>query len=239
MIDDLQPIIIVGAPGGGTSFFTKFLRAHGFFAGASIEKGREIHDHLGYLGRRKWHESIEMSNINKSILDVMKLPKHESVIQGGHVPMLEQLKNYDDQWWNEFVEINFDEFEPVLRSEFLFDERDKYPYGFKDPRTIYTLPFWKKVFPNSLTYTVERHSNPLPSDQGPEGQNFTSYGTNRQFRDLFYSHQDDYRFQFEDFTNVEEVNKLLSSLNLETYSSEAELRASLKKLQFQFFKIGE
>ena len=61
----------------------------------------------------------------------------------------------------------------------------------------------------------------------------------KDFRELFYSHEDDYRFQFEDFTNVKEVNRLLKSLNLETIDDEATLRHQLKELKFQFFKIGE
>lgn len=239
MIYDINPVIIVGAPGGGTSFFTKFLRAKGLFAGASIEVGRKDHDHLGYLGRRKWHESIAMSNINKQVMDIMDIPTHDEVINGLHTPMLTRLREIDDDWWTEFVELNIDEFLPTLRSEFSFDENDKFPYGWKDPRNVYLLPMWKKIFPNAVVYTVERHMNPIPSDQGPEGKNFTTHGHNKDFRELFYSHEDDYRFQFEDFTNVKEVNKLLKSLNLEIIEDEATLRHQLKELKFQFFKIGE
>ena len=241
MISDLHPVIICGAPGGGTSFFSKFLRAHGWFAGASLEVGRKNHDHLGYLGRRKWHESPAMSNMNKSILDIMQLPQHDTIIQGAHAPMIEALQAYDDDWWQEFYELNWEEFEPAIRTEFQFEERDKYPYGWKDPRNVYVLPFWRKIFPNAIIVTVERHMNPLPSDQGPEGKNFTKHGTSKKFRELFYSHEDDYRFQFEDFTKVEEVNNLLKFLGLNDnlYESEKKLRVMLKELKFQFFKIGE
>ena len=47
MIDELKPIIILGAPGGGTSYFTKFLRRCNFYAGKSIEDGRGKVNHIG------------------------------------------------------------------------------------------------------------------------------------------------------------------------------------------------
>ena len=40
--------------------------------------------------------------------------------------------------------------------------------------------------------------NPNPSNIGSEGKNFTAWGNEKAFRDLYYSHYDDFRFQFED-----------------------------------------
>jgi len=55
---------------------------------------------------------------------------------------------------------------------------------------------------------------------------------------LYYSHYDDFRFQFEDFDKVDKVNKLLSFLKLKTLD-ESTLRVQLKELKFMYSKIGK
>lgn len=240
MIEELEPYIICGAPGGGTSYFTKFLRRCNFYAGKSIEDGRGNVNHIGWLGKRKWHESVTISkSITKPILKQLGI-SHDKVVNPDIGPEYYNkvkllLDNIPPDYWAKAIENNIKDLRLVFNSEFPVRN---VPYGWKDPRNVYLLPFWKMLFPKCKILTVERRINPDPTRMGTEGINFTKHTDDEHFRELFYSHYDDFRFQFEDFDNVDEVNKLLSFLGIENLTS-GELRAVLKDTKFNFAKIGK
>lgn len=237
---NLKPVIICGAPGGGTSFFTKFLRANAFYAGESIEVGRTDPKHLGWLGRSKWHESKLISAaVTKPILEYIGI-SHDHLVSPSIGP--QKYKNAKDilnkippSFWEELAESKKDDLRKIFHQEFPFNGA---VYGWKDPRNVYLLPLWKYIFPEAKILTVERNMNPQPSNIGTEGKNFTAHGNDKLFRDLYYSHYDNFRFTFENFDNVEKVNELLSFLQLENLD-EGKLRAQLKELKFLYFKIGK
>lgn len=235
----LEPFIICGAPGGGTSYFTKFLRGNGFFAGTSLEVGRDKHDHLGYIHRRKWHESPFMSaTLTKPLLTQMGI-SHDAAIQGHYELVYNKLQEYGDGWWQELVDNNYSKFSGRLEEEFLPAET---PYGWKDPRNVYLLPFWKKIFPKAKILTVTREMNPTPSQEGygrdDEGVHFAKNVGNPWLDKLYYGHEDDFRFRFEDFYELNKVNELLTFVGFNTIDSFASLKAMHKELKFQPFKIG-
>lgn len=237
----LEPFIICGAPGGGTSYFTKFLRGRGFYAGTSLEVGRDKHDHLGYIHRRKWHESPFISStLNKPLLTQMGV-SHDAAIQGHYELVYNRLNEYNDDWWNELVEKNYDKFSARLEEEFTPAET---PYGWKDPRNVYLLPFWKRIFPNAKIVTVTREMNPTPTQEGypgreDEGVYFAKNVGNPWLERLFYSHDDDFRFRFEDFYDIDKVNELLEFIGLPVLDGFGSLKAMHKELKFQPFKIGK
>lgn len=240
MINDLEPFIICGAPGGGTSFFTKFLRANAFYAGESIEVGRANIKHLGWLGKAKWHESILLSQaVTKPILKSIGIDHNILVTPTiGPVKYKDAKKILDSiqpGHWEAIAEQNKEDLIQLFKQEFPFDGA---VYGWKDPRNVYLLPFWRHILPKAKILTVERNMNPNPSNIGSEGKNFTAWGNEKAFRDLYYSHYDDFRFQFEDFDKVDKVNELLSFLKLKTLD-ESTLRAQLKELKFMYSKIGK
>jgi len=240
MIEELEPIIICGAPGGGTSYFTKFLRRCNFYAGKSIEDGRGEVKHIGWLGHRKWHESITISKmVTKPIVESIGI-SHNAIVNPSvssdyYKAVKEHLDTIQPSVWIEIIEKNIKNLRLVFNEE--LDVRNV-PYGWKDPRNVYLLPFWKMLFPKCKILTVERHMNPDPTRMGTEGQNFTKHVQDQYFRELFYSHDDDFRFTFEKFDDIDEVNKLLTFVGLENIT-EMELRVVLKDTKFQFSKIGK
>ena len=240
MIEDFKPVIICGARGGGTSFFSKFLRANTFYAGESIEVGRADVKHLGYLGKAKWHESKLISEaITKPILQHIGIDHNKlvnpSVGPEKYVEAKKILDSISPSYWENVVKENIKDMTAIFKQEFPYD---KAIYGWKDPRNVYLLPFWKYLFPKATFVTVERNMNPNPSNIGSEGKNFTAWGNDNAFRDLYYTHYDDFRFQFEDFDKVDKVNELLSFLKLKTLD-DSKLRAQLKELKFMYSKIGK
>lgn len=240
MIEELEPIIICGAPGGGTSYFTKFLRRCNFYAGKSIEEGRGDVKHIGWLGHRKWHESVTISKtVTKPIVQQLGI-SHDKLVDpniGSDYYRLvkEHLDSIQPSIWIEIIEKNIKDLRIIFNEEFSVRN---VPYGWKDPRNVYLLPFWKMLFPKCKILTVERHINPDPTRMGTEGVNFTKYTDDSAFRNLYYSHSDDFRFTFEEFDNIEKVNELLKFVRLEVIT-ESELRAVLKDTKFQYSKIGK
>ena len=231
-------IVILGAPGGGTSFFTKFLRFNGFYAGKSIEDGRDIEEHIGYLYRRKWHESLVYADhFCKPILSQIGLGKkgYQTLFSSDYRNVLDHIQEAVQKALPHFLTDNYDSVIRMYNDEF----PDKtIPHGFKNPRSFLIIPFIKKAYPNAKLLTVQRSMNPDPSSQGPEGKAFAKRIKEEDYIKGVYGHEDDYRFQFEDFLNVEEVNKLLTFVGLKTLTQE-ELYEQLNKLQFDANKIGQ
>ena len=238
MISELEPIIILGAPGGGTSYFTKFLRRCNFYAGKSIEEGRGKVNHIGWLGARKWHESVTISKqVTKPIVQQMGI-SHDTIVDPNIGPeYYNQVKKTIDSissaFYHEIIDTNIKSLRAIFNEEFSVRN---VPYGWKDPRNIYLLRFWKMLFPNAKFLTVERYRNIQPSRMGTEGQNFAIHAGQEHFRNLFYSHQDDFRFIFEDFATLDKVNELLTWVGFENLT-QGELKAVLKDTKFQYSKI--
>jgi hypothetical protein len=235
---ELKPFIICGAPGGGTSFFTKFLRANAFYAGKSIEEGRANIHHKGWLERAKWHESLKISEIITKPLELALGIAHDDMVNPEVGPfkyrvLKKRIDNMSPEYWEKVIDLNKDTLLATLHNEFPFDGA---VYGWKDPRNVYFLTFFKYLLPNAKIVTVERNMNPNPSNIGTEGKNFAAHQELKVFRDLYYSHYDDFRFQFEDFAKVEKVNELLTFMGLKTLT-ENKLKAQLKELKFMYSKI--
>jgi len=240
MIEELEPVIILGAPGGGTSYFTKFLRRCNFYAGNSIEEGRGDVKHIGWLGARKWHESVLISKtVNKPLMEAIRV-NYDVLVDPEHGPlkykeMYDHLSSISPDYWQTFIDDNIKSLRKLFNDEFPVRN---VPYGWKDPRNVLFLPMYRMLFPKARFLTVERSINPDPTRMGGEGRNFTKHIGEEYFNRLFYSHGDDFRFQFEEFDNLDKVNKLLKWVGLETLT-QGELKVVLKDTKFQFSKIGK
>lgn len=229
-------IVIVGAPGGGTSFFTKFLRYNGFYAGKSIEDGKFNKDHIGYLYNRKWHESITYSkNFCKYILKSLGVsPKeYEKLFGSSYQKIIDKISNNTQQALECFKEDNLDTMTRMYNDEF---PDQSIPHGYKNPRNFLILPFIKEAYPFAKILTVQRSKNTNPSKHDPEGRAFSKRIKDSNYVKAVYGHEDDFRFQFEDFMNVDKVNEVLEFVGLGTISVE-ELHTQLKKLDFDVSKI--
>ena len=232
-------IVIVGAPGGGTSYFTKFLRLNGFYAGRSLEEGKDKENHIGYLYRRKWHESIVYANhFCNSILKQIGIGQreYESLFTQGFMNVKKLYENkVNAQTIEHFIEDNASELQRMYDDE--FPNKDV-PHGWKNPRNFIVLEFIRAAYPDAKILTVERSINPKPSSQGPEGKGFARNASKEAYRDLIYGHEDDFRFQFEDFMELDKVNELLEFVGLNTLTQE-QLEQQHKELEFNVKKIGK
>ena len=232
-------ILILGSPGGGTSYFTKFLRLNGFYAGKSLEDGRDQEDHIGWLYRRKWHESIVYAKeFCTPILKQLGVGQreYEMLFNQNFLNVKKMIeKVITQETLNHFIEDNTSSLKKMYDDEF----PDKtIPHGFKNPRNFLVLPFLKAAYPDAKVLTVERSVNPNPSKQGPEGKGFARNASKEAYRDFVFGHDDDFRFQFEDFMDVNKVNELLEFVGLNTLTQE-QLEEQHKELEFDVKKINK
>jgi len=126
-----RPIVIcvLGMHRSGTSMLMRLLNICGVYIGEKDELYPDL------TGNEKGHwESQEVLDINNKILKIFK---------GSY----ENPPNFSDGW----------EADPRLEKlkirakEFIAKMNDKNEiWGFKDPRTCLTLPFWKKLIPNMI-----------------------------------------------------------------------------------------
>lgn len=230
--------VITGSPGGGTSYFTKFLRLNGYYAGKSLEDGKLEENHIGYLYRRKWHESIVFANkFCKGILEPLGVSQgnYEQLFSNKFTNLRATLAAKVPGALQYFKEDNQEKVNAMYKDEF---PDTSIPHGWKNPRNFMVIPFIKEVFPDAKILTVERSINPAPSNQGPEGKGFAKNASNEAYREFVFGHDDDFRFQFEDFTNLDKVNDLLEFVGLDKLTQE-ELDEQHKKLDFNVKKIGK
>jgi hypothetical protein len=232
-------ILILGSPGGGTSYFTKFLRLNGFYAGKSLEDGRDQEDHIGWLYRRKWHESLVYAKeFCTPILKQLGVGQreYEMLFNQNFLSVKKMIeKVLTEETLNHFIEDNANSLKKLYDDEF----PDKtIPHGFKNPRNFLVLPFLKAAYPDAKVLTVERLINPNPSKQGPEGRGFARNAAKEAYRDFVFGHDDDFRFQFEDFMDVNKVNELLEFVGLDTLTQE-QLEEQHKELEFDVKKINK
>lgn len=232
-------IIIVGSPGGGTSYFTKFLRLNGFYAGKSLEDGREDENHIGWLYRRKWHESLVFAEeFCNPILKQCGIGWKEYEMLFTQM-FLHVKKLFDKTVGPDTLDHFIKDNGPALQKMYDQEFPDKtIPHGFKNPRNFLVLPFLKRAYPDAKILTVERSINPSPSNQGPEGKGFARNAHKEAYRELVFGHDDDFRFQFEDFMKIDKVNELLEFVGLPTLTQE-QLEVQHEKLDFNVKKITQ
>lgn len=135
-----EPVIIFGMHRSGTTLVVELLRRLGFFPGARLEENLEP---WFFLRRNEW------------------LLRRAGGAWDHPTPMARLLE--DDRFCSEAAELmasevqhRFFEFTGVRarrKRERLLSE----PWGFKDPRSTFTLPVWLRVFPRARLLCVHRH----------------------------------------------------------------------------------
>lgn len=233
-MSELEPYIIIGAPGGGTSYFTKFLRWRGFFTGVSTEAFRDKVDHPGSIQRRMPHESLFITEtLNKPLAKQLDFSQ-DYIDEKDFELLYEMTQLITDKYWEDLVKLNYDKFSGRLEEEFLISETS---YGWKCHLNAFLLPFWKKIFPKSKVISLQRKYNPQPSGLSKAGEVFNENVKDEYFQKLYFNIDADFTFQFEDFTNLDKVNELLEFLELETFDRLPTLYNTHKQCKFQFFKV--
>jgi len=139
-----KPIIIAGMHRSGTSLLSRILSDLGVFMGKKVSGNHEakffqelniwLFNELG--GRWDYPPKMDYLFENKEMLD-LTLTYIDQLIQSSKFVKYLGWKHY------------------VLRNYFL--KKQGKLWGWKDPRNIYTLPLWQKLFPEAKVIYIERH----------------------------------------------------------------------------------
>jgi hypothetical protein len=142
-VSTVNPVIIIGAHRSGTSLVTRLLDDLGLFVGARPDNN---------------HEPVFFQSLNDIFL-------HQS---GGRWDNPKPIARFLDDQENlrltqDYVSLlmkspsvaSFIGLRKYIRCQNLFDL--DIPWGWKDPRNTYTLPFWLMMFPQAKVIHVYRH----------------------------------------------------------------------------------
>ena len=137
------PVIIIGAHRSGTSMITKLLGQLGLFVGAKLDEN---------------HEALFFSELNTWLLSVCggrwDIPRCiEYVLAQPEGVVL--VTDYLRQRLSSFPCIEYLGLERFVRYRSLFNVGE--PWGWKDPRSTITLPFWLRLFPDARIVHVIRN----------------------------------------------------------------------------------
>ena len=135
----LDPILICGCPGTGTSLLAKMLRYCGIFLG----------NDAGPLTDRKFHESECFRDANNQILS--------RTINFPHAPKgASQFRQHNEQMLAQINEITgLIDVESIM-ARFWADQDRNQPWGWKDPRNSATAFVWQTFFPRLRVLVLER-----------------------------------------------------------------------------------
>lgn len=139
-----NPVIVVGMHRSGTSLLTRILDELGVFVGNKISGNHEakffqeiniwLFNQLG--GRWDYPPNIEYLTDQRDIL--------------------EQVIEYISKVMNSSEFVKYIGWKNFLNKKEFTDNIEN-PWGWKDPRNVYTLPIWLKMFPDARVIYIERH----------------------------------------------------------------------------------
>lgn len=138
-----QPVIIVGMHRSGTSLLARLLEGLGLFVGWRVQQD---HEALFFLRLNQWLLAQCGGGWDHPE------PIHDLL---GHAPARELVRDYLDVSLRSPRSISF------LGARWLRyggPARYPHPWGWKDPRTTFTLPLWLDLFPEARVVHVQRHA---------------------------------------------------------------------------------
>jgi len=140
-----QPIIIIGMHRSGTTMIASMLRELGLFIGNDLEDNSESmffinhNDWLFHQCGGAWDNPDAIKWLYKNP-DILRLTDEYLRVRVGGLPVLPYLG----------LKRFLSDANPIrgMRQEV---------WGWKDPRTTYTLPFWLRLFPGAKVIHIYRH----------------------------------------------------------------------------------
>lgn len=139
-----KPVIVAGMHRSGTSLLSRILDDSGVFMGKKISGNHEakffqelnirLFNELG--GRWDYPPAMHYLLDNKDVLDVT-IAVLERAIHSTAFKKYLGWKNY------------------FFKNRFFRKQQNL--WGWKDPRNVYTLPLWLKIFPEARVIYIERH----------------------------------------------------------------------------------
>ncbi len=158
------PIIILGTPGGGTSYITKILKFCGLYFGTDS----------GSINLRKNHESISFTTINHSLYF-----KKGTFLSGGIEDEILRIKEIA-QKEKTFYTILFKNQLEYKFNRFWGDMPHDLMWAWKDPGASLTLPIWKNIFPECKILMIYRNKDKLSKNiSDAEGNWFRDKATHK------------------------------------------------------------
>lgn len=138
----LKPIIIIGMHRCGTSMLADMLNKCGVFMGADVQGN---------------HESLLFMLINNDLLFKCNSTWDNPI--GAHIGL------HDKNTVNRMARSVFDTLNKNIMSYLGLHRTDnvqkltdmKFPWGWKDPRSTFTLPVWSCIFPSARIIHITRH----------------------------------------------------------------------------------
>lgn len=144
-----SPIIIIGMHRSGTTMIASMLRELGLFIGSDLEENAESmffikhNDWIFHQCGGAWDnpESIQWLFRNPEILRMTEEYIRERI---GGLPVASYLG------WKR-----------VITGANPLTGMSQEVWGWKDPRTTYTLPFWQRMYPDARVIHIYRHGVPV------------------------------------------------------------------------------
>jgi hypothetical protein len=140
------PIVVIGAHRSGTTLLIRMLEALGVFTGASRDANEEA---LFFLRFNEWllqrcGASWDHPDPVRQLFTSAQAADARALAQVCASRMIRSPRTLSYLGWRRF-----------LRQRRL--DRLTYPWGWKDPRTTFTLPLWLQCFPDAKIVHVIRH----------------------------------------------------------------------------------
>jgi hypothetical protein len=144
--DDLgMPIIFIGMHRSGTSLLGRLLEDLGLFVGAKKDENNEA---LFFLELNSWlMAQCGARWDNPEQIEYFWQPEAKEVLSAS--------KNYVSSLMQSPRAARYLGKKRYFREKSVLTQKN--PWGWKDPRNTFTLPFWLSLFPNARIVFIERH----------------------------------------------------------------------------------
>lgn len=143
--DAKPPIIFIGMHRSGTSLLGELLEQLGLFSGSKKDEHNEA---LFFLELNNWLMGQAGARWdNPEQVRYLWCPESEAVLQAS--------REYIQHLMTSPRAIRFLGVKSYLCNRSI--ARQSQPWGWKDPRNTFTLPFWLSLFPDSRIVFIERH----------------------------------------------------------------------------------
>lgn len=139
----MQPIILIGMHRSGTSLLVTLLEQLGVFMGARKDRNGESHlfQALNIWLMKQAGASWDVPEPTEYLLhNERMLAVAEEYLRG----LLDGPRSVQFLGWPRYLK-----YRGVMALDI--------PWGWKDPRTTYTLPLWRRLFPDAKIINIERH----------------------------------------------------------------------------------
>ena len=173
-----NPIIFIGMHRSGTSLVGRSLEQLGLFVGRQKDKNNEA---IFFLQMNTWlmNQCGARWDQPEPIADLW---------ENAAKAVLEASKNYALDLMESPRAISYSGLSRYVMNRSI--SKLQSPWGWKDPRNTYTLPFWTKIFPEAKVIYIERHGVDVAQSLRVRANQSAKITTEkyRRFRQLAWFH---------------------------------------------------